>query len=877
MEMTGMGRKLVWVGAVLLMAVGAGTSRAAGPVDAAAGVLRRTVGERAAGAFRLEVIPPAEGGNDVYEVSAADGVVTVRGSSAVAMAHGAYEYLRDACHCIVTWNGRRVDVPDRLPDYGKKRVVSPFRWRQQYNVCTFGYTTAFWDWDDWQRELDWLALHGFNMALAQVGEEAIWQRVWLEMGLTQREIDETFVGPAHLPWFRMGNIVKWDGPLPHGWNEKQLQLQKRIVGRMRELGIEPVAPAFAGFVPAALKRVHPEVELKHLAWGGFRPEYGADVLDARSALYPVIGKKFIQAWEGEFGRATFFLADTFNEMKVPVPADREGRMETLAAYGDAVYQSIVAAEPKAVWVMQGWLFYYDQKFWDPESVKALLSKVPDDRMVILDLAVDRKAIWKTRGAFYGKQWVYSLLHNMGGKNALGGNLDFFANDPPAALASPEHGRLVGFGLAPEGTENNDVVYELLSDVPWSDKAIDLDAWVKGYCEARYGGYPDSMRRAWDLFRKTCYGERVDHTRATYQHRPTAKPTWKDDRPNDTPEFRRGVELFLAAGDEVGTEKLYQADAIEFTCQYLGSRIDEAIRAALAAHKAGDAAARDRFAADALGLMDDVDALMAAHPLHRLDRWVGKARAWGDTPAERGYYEHNAKLLVTLWGGHFSEYASKVWAGLVRGYYRPRWETFFADLARGGPTDASDIKAWEAKWVGTPGVTPPVRKVEDVLAECRRLVAKGEQLQREVDAAHSVPADAGIAVGKPVRASSTEGKSVAEHAVDGRVERGAFWGAASSPQWLRIDLERVTPVGRIKVYPYWGKGRYYQYTVEVSEDGKAWRQVGDMSRNTKVADEKGDTFDLKEPVRARYVRVTMLKNSVNPGVHLVEVQVFPPAK
>jgi alpha-N-acetylglucosaminidase len=385
--------------------------------------------------------------------------------------------------------------------------------------------------------------------------------------------------------------------------------------------------------------------------------------------------------------------------------------------------------------MQGWLFYYDQKFWDPDSVKALLSKVPDDRMVILDLAIDRKAIWKTRGAFYGKQWFYSLLHNMGGKNALGGNLDFFATNPPAALASPDHGQLVGFGLAPEGIENNDVVYELLSDVPWSAKPLDLNAWTQSYCTARYGRYPDSVRQAWDLFRKTCYANRVDHTRALYQHRPATQPAWKDDRPVDSPDFRRGLDLFLSANDQLAHEPLYQADAIEFTSQYLGSRIDAAIQAALAAHKSHNPTARDHYASAALDLMDDVDALMSAHPLHRLDRWTAKARACGTTPAESDYYEHNAKLLVTLWGGHFSEYASKVWSGLVHGYYRPRWEMFFHDLAHNAPTDASDIKAWEAKWVDTPGLPAPVRKIDDLPAECRRLFAKGEHLQQEIDASH----------------------------------------------------------------------------------------------------------------------------------------------
>jgi alpha-N-acetylglucosaminidase len=491
-------------------------------------------------------------------------------------------------------------------------------------------------------------------------------------------------------------------------------------------------------------------------------------------------------------------------------------------------------------------------------------------MIILDLAIDRKAIWKTQDAFYGKQWVYSLLHSMGGKNDLGGPLDFYDNDPPATLAAPDHGRLVGYGLAPEGIENNDVVYEFLSDVPWSAKPLDLDAWIRNYCAARYGAYPDDVRRAWDLFRKTCYAEPVDRTRAAYHYRPGPSLRWTR-RPNDAPEYHQAVKLFLAAGDQLGNESLYRADAVEFTCQYLGSRVDNALRAALDAHHATDPAARDHFAAAAFELLDGIDALMGTHPLHRLDRWVSKARSWGTTPAERDYYEHNAKLLITLWGGGINEYASKVWSGLADGYYRPRWQTYFDDLAHDTHTD---LRAWENKWVDTPGDFPAPRKVDDVLAECRRLVARGEQVQSEIDASDFKPADAGIAIGKPVRASSVERKSVPANAVDGRLDPTKFWGAATAPQWLQVDLGNVTPVGSLKVFPLWRGGRYYQYTVDVSEDGKSWRQVVDMSHNTAPATENGDAFTLKEPASARYVRVNMLKNSANPGVHLVEVEVFP---
>ena len=67
-----------------------------------------------------------------------------------------------------------------------------------------------------------MALHGIDMPLALVANEAISARVWKKLGLTDREIADYFVGPAHFPWMRMGNISGIDGPLPLEWHEGQL-------------------------------------------------------------------------------------------------------------------------------------------------------------------------------------------------------------------------------------------------------------------------------------------------------------------------------------------------------------------------------------------------------------------------------------------------------------------------------------------------------------------------------------------------------------------------------------------------------------------------------------------------------------------------------
>ena len=107
------------------------------------------------------------------------------------------------------------------PDYELYEQVSPYELRYFLNVCTFGYTTPYWDWERWEKEIDRMALYGVNMPLATVASEAIAERVWLRMGLNKEEIREFFTAPAHLPWHRMGNLNKWDGPLSDAWQQNQ--------------------------------------------------------------------------------------------------------------------------------------------------------------------------------------------------------------------------------------------------------------------------------------------------------------------------------------------------------------------------------------------------------------------------------------------------------------------------------------------------------------------------------------------------------------------------------------------------------------------------------------------------------------------------------
>lgn len=301
---------------IVLCACNSSSVEKDGIIQPAFDLIERQIGERAAG-IQLEEIAP-ENGKETFEVEAKNGILTLRGSSSVAICYAFHTYLREACSAMKTWSGEHMELPETWPDFVLKEQTTPYEYRYFLNVCTFGYTTPYWDWERWEKEIDWMALRGVNMPLATVASEAIAERVWLKMGLKEEDIRAFFTGPAHLPWHRMGNLNGWDGPLTNGWQKEQIKLQHKILNRMRELGMDPIAPAFAGFVPTAFAERHPEIQFKHLEWGGFDEKYNAYVLPPETPYFKEIGKLFIEEWEKEFGKNTYYLSDSFNEMKLPV-------------------------------------------------------------------------------------------------------------------------------------------------------------------------------------------------------------------------------------------------------------------------------------------------------------------------------------------------------------------------------------------------------------------------------------------------------------------------------------------------------------------------------------------------------------------------------
>ena len=254
--------------------------------------------------FVVETIP-ADNGHDVFEIESRGGKIVLRGNDAVSIASALNWYLKNDCHCDISWNcGDQLKLPRKLPAVPEKiRVVSPHQFRYAYNFCTYGYTMAWWDWPKWEHELDFLALNGINLALVIEGQESAWVSTFTNFNYSAADIRGWVVDPAHLPWMEMDNMESYGGPLSPQLVARRLALGQKIIARMRELGIEPVLPGYYGMVPPDFQKKFPRRERAcagQLGAAETAGHSGSDRSDVRESRGGILrgAKKFV--WRRKF-------------------------------------------------------------------------------------------------------------------------------------------------------------------------------------------------------------------------------------------------------------------------------------------------------------------------------------------------------------------------------------------------------------------------------------------------------------------------------------------------------------------------------------------------------------------------------------------------
>ncbi|VDH90347.1 alpha-N-acetylglucosaminidase [Mytilus galloprovincialis] len=646
-------------------------------------LIQRVVGARAS-QFKATVDPTiAEKKIDAFHLYHSNGTVSVKGSTGVAVAMGIYYYLSNYCNCQITWGGQQLHIPKELPKLPKSGVTvsANDRFRFYQNVCTVSYSFVWYQWEDWEKQIDWMALHGINLPLAFNGQEAIFQRVYMKMGMTFKDMQQHFGGPAFQAWARMGNFRGWGGPTTQTWLDGQLDLQHKILDRMRALGMIPVLPGFAGHVPEAMTRLYPAADISRLPnWNGFDDTYCCTyLLDFADPLFKLIGVNFIKEMEYEFGVDHIYQIDSFNEMQ-----PKSGSAQYLDEVGSRMFDVLQTADPDAIWLMQGWLFHFDSSFWHPEQIRAMLTSVPKGRIVVLDLYSEVAPIYTYTDSYYGQPFIWCMLHDFGGTSELYGVLDKI-NTGPFEGRNMTNSTMVGLGLTPEGINQNEVIYEFFLENVWRKQPRDVSKWISDYTTKRYGKYNKIVDLAWQYLKSSVYNDTTnngDHrSRSIPTSRPQYNPPLKPYLWYDAEDLYQAWDLLIDSADQYKNNSLFQYDLVDISRNSLMMISLENYNKMIAAYQNNQTSNFGLYSQMLLSLLNDMETLLASDSHFLLGKWIAAAKQWANNFNEAILLEFNARNLVSLWGpkGEVLDYGRKQWSGLLKGYYIPRWRLFIEML------------------------------------------------------------------------------------------------------------------------------------------------------------------------------------------------------
>ena len=665
-------KKLLFVVVALL----AGLHAWANPADE----LLERIDKGASAKFKTQLV---KSDKDFFELDQAGRRVVVRGNTWVNIASGINWYLKYYAGIHLTWNQMQAKLPEVLPAVARKeRRETSLTLRYDFNYCTFSYSMAFWDWPRWEREIDWMALHGVNLPLAIVGEECVWRNMLLRLGYSEQEIGRFIAGPAFLAWWEMNNLEGWGGPLPLSWYARQEKLQKQILARMRRLGMHPVLPGYCGMVPHdAKERLGLNVADAGL-WNGFQRPANLLPTDPRFAD---IATLYYNELTRLFGKADYYSMDPFHESSDDAAID-------YARAGDAMMQAMKRVNPDAVWVIQGWTE-------NPRPQMVDHMKAGD--LLVLDLFSECRpmfglpSIWKRQEGYKQHPWLFCLLENFGANVGLHGRMDQLLDNFYGDGALYANRKGIGFTM--EGSENNPVMFELMSELPWRPENFTKEAWIKTYVKARYGTDDPVLEQAWQLLARSIYNCPAGNNQqgpheSIFCGRPSLNnfqaSSWsKMKNYYDPADTREAARLMNSVAERYRGNNNFEYDLVDITRQALADQARAQYQHTIASYKAF---AREAFEADAsrfLGMLLMQDRLLGTRPEFRLGHWTQAAIACGQTPEEQRLYEWNARVQITTWGnrycadtGGLRDYAHKEWQGLLKDFYYPRWKAYFEALA-----------------------------------------------------------------------------------------------------------------------------------------------------------------------------------------------------
>lgn len=597
----------------------------AGPID----LLMNRIAPGKSKYFQF-VLENSKGSRNFFEVSSSKGRIRIRGNSYISIASGLDWYLKNYCGVSYSYCDSTLSLPEQLPQPQELTYKETYM-QIGYNGYDFGQR-LFWNWQDWEKEIDRMALNGVNVCPVFIGVESVWTDFLDHYGMTEEQISQYL--------FHTDRI-------PKDWLKRQKDLQERIIRRMQQLGISPVYPAFTGVVPQQITEGKNIITLTTPT-----PEQilrQERVVSTDEPLFAEMARHWYGSYEKTYGTAPFYWGSTSGQ---DLPAD--------------IQKCLQHSEPEASWIIPT----------DQYVQKGLSTKGMDLKKALLlyqDMQSDTD--WKNLSATKILPWIWSWDCS-GKRTAQPASLHDALNQPEKASNNPETASCIsGIGTRMNGSHDFPLAYTLIHNRRWQPEVIDLRDELHRELEIRYGACDSTVSNAW--LQLTDTDLQYDPTQSIITRRPDFNLTdeLQSDSLTEATRYRKisdalnGLTRFQ---ERYKDNANYRRDLIRLTALLQELQAQRLYRQFCISFQKRDVGQMQQTQAAFLNLIGAADSLRSGEPSLCWSHWVQQ----GIKDAKGRKLDLGNWCLTLLRKQEQDHGCVPALSGLLKEYCYPRWELFF---------------------------------------------------------------------------------------------------------------------------------------------------------------------------------------------------------
>ena len=827
-------------------------------------VLSRVIGEKYLDWFEFVLEENSESDKDYYEISNHNGKIKIKGNEGLSLTTGLNYYLKYYCNVSITQQARQVKMPANVvPVTETIRKETPYEVRYAYNYCTHSYTMAFWGETEWQNEMDWLALNGVNAILDITGQEEVWRRFMGNLGYSLDEIKDWLVGPGYYGWQYMANMENVNGPIPDNWFAQRTELARMNQRKMRALGMTPILQGYSGMVPNSITEKDSKAQvIPQGLWNGMqRPA----MLKTNTETYKEYAKMFYQAQEEVYGKVSnYYATDPFHEGGQTGGIGRD-------IVGRKVLDEMKVYDDDAIWVIQSWSF-------QPALLSEITTEEKQNNILLLDLNASKSAKYSSTNEFAGSNWVYCMLENYGGRSGVHGNLEKLTKIPSQVKDKTSH--MVGMGIAPEGTNNNPVRFDLFFEMMWEENNVDLNEWITHYVERRYGCENENAQKAWKLLLETVYRpathadppESIINVRPQFNAKQSA-PNGNMSKNYDFKRFEKALDYLMKDFEQLKGSEGYLYDVTDFLRQAVANSAERTYSEFTKAFNDGNVELFKEKSQQFLKMVELQDQVLNSNKNFMVGTWLNASKnaSEGQDDFTKMIFQLNGKALISTWAPYYCwgvyDYANREYGGLTKDYYLQRWELWIqrlTDKIEGeNVTNYNEISIKESHQMAWQWARSEKDYSSEATGDTKELYKEfvnnyclnnGSVDELQVDKMSiSISCDKPDYNGYPI-----------SNAIDGNA--GSFWTTQTNikgPYTVTFKFDQAETINSFSILPRnynsntTGNGDILGIELWVSDDGNEYRKIaqGEYEQN---GSERICNF---EAVTTKYVKLVITKTLI----------------